>query len=66
MAEWINAQVKEVKNWTDALFSLRVKAPIAPSMPDSTQNWHSKLRANVCSELTLTSMHPMTTCLSST
>ena len=30
MAEWINAQVKEVKNWTDALFSLRVKAPIAP------------------------------------
>ncbi|HCX00799.1 MAG TPA: ferredoxin--NADP(+) reductase, partial [Pantoea sp.] len=24
MAEWVNAQVKEVKNWTDALFSLRV------------------------------------------
>ncbi|WP_409074995.1 ferredoxin--NADP(+) reductase [Pantoea sp. C3] len=28
MAEWVNAQVKEVKNWTDALFSLRVQAPI--------------------------------------
>ncbi|WP_292974276.1 ferredoxin--NADP(+) reductase [Pantoea sp. UBA4549] len=28
MAEWINAEVKEVKNWTDALFSLRVTAPI--------------------------------------
>ncbi len=28
MAEWVNAQVKEVKNWTDALFSLRVHAPI--------------------------------------
>jgi len=30
MAEWVNAEVKEVKNWTDALFSLRVTAPIAP------------------------------------
>ncbi|SUB14397.1 Ferredoxin--NADP reductase [Pantoea agglomerans] len=30
MAEWVNAEVKEVKNWTDALFSLRVKAPIDP------------------------------------
>ncbi|MDL4913167.1 MAG: ferredoxin--NADP(+) reductase [Enterobacterales bacterium endosymbiont of Blomia tropicalis] len=28
MAEWVNAQVKEVKNWTDALFSLRVQAPV--------------------------------------
>lgn len=30
MAEWVNAQVKEVKHWTDALFSLRVQAPIDP------------------------------------
>ncbi|MGD9426401.1 ferredoxin--NADP(+) reductase [Pantoea sp. NSTU24] len=30
MAEWVNAEVKEVKNWTDALFSLRVKAPVDP------------------------------------
>jgi len=30
MAEWVNAEVKEVKNWTDALFSLRVNAPIDP------------------------------------
>lgn len=30
MAEWVNGEVKEVKNWTDALFSLRVKAPIDP------------------------------------
>jgi len=30
MAEWVNAEVKEVKNWTDALFSLRVTAPIDP------------------------------------
>ena len=30
MAEWVNAQVKEVKNWTDALFSLRVQAPVDP------------------------------------
>lgn len=30
MADWVNAQVKEIKNWTDALFSLRVEAPIEP------------------------------------
>jgi len=30
MAEWVNGEVEEVKNWTDALFSLRVKAPIDP------------------------------------
>jgi len=30
MAEWVNAEVKEVKNWTDALFSLRVQAPVDP------------------------------------
>ncbi len=30
MAEWVNAEVKEVKNWTDALFSLRVTAPVDP------------------------------------
>ncbi len=28
MAEWLNAEVKEVKSWTDSLFSLRVTAPI--------------------------------------
>lgn len=30
MAEWINATVKQVNNWTDALFSITVTAPIAP------------------------------------
>ena len=30
MAEWVNAEVQEVKNWTDALFSLRVRASIDP------------------------------------
>ncbi|PIJ49898.1 ferredoxin--NADP(+) reductase [Erwinia sp. OLTSP20] len=30
MAEWVNATVKQVNNWTDALFSLTVNAPIAP------------------------------------
>src|SRR5215475_4983807 len=30
MAEWVNAEVQEVKNWTDALFSLRVRAPVDP------------------------------------
>ncbi|AXF78510.1 ferredoxin--NADP(+) reductase [Erwinia tracheiphila] len=30
MAEWINASIKEVKNWTDSLFSLIVTAPIDP------------------------------------
>ncbi len=30
MAEWVNGEVKEVKNWTNALFSLRIKAPIDP------------------------------------
>ncbi|MCE0492028.1 ferredoxin--NADP(+) reductase [Pantoea sp. Mb-10] len=29
MAEWIDAEVHEVKNWTETLFSLRVTAPIA-------------------------------------
>ncbi|CUU22339.1 ferredoxin-NADP reductase [Duffyella gerundensis] len=30
MAEWVNATVKEVKNWTDSLFSLVVNAPVDP------------------------------------
>jgi ferredoxin--NADP+ reductase len=30
MAEWINAKVKQVKNWTPNLFSIKVNAPIAP------------------------------------
>lgn len=30
MAEWVNASIKEVKNWTDSLFSLIVTAPIDP------------------------------------
>lgn len=30
MAEWVNAQVAEVENWTEALFSLRVRAPVTP------------------------------------
>lgn len=28
MAEWVTAKVQEIENWTDALFSLRVTAPI--------------------------------------
>ncbi|OON38472.1 ferredoxin--NADP(+) reductase [Izhakiella australiensis] len=30
MAEWVNATVKQVNNWTEALFSITVNAPIAP------------------------------------
>lgn len=30
MAEWVNASIKEVKTWTDSLFSLVVTAPIDP------------------------------------
>lgn len=30
MAEWVNARVKKVDNWTESLFSLTVTAPIAP------------------------------------
>lgn len=30
MAEWVNATVKEVRNWTDSLFSLVVNAPVDP------------------------------------
>ncbi|MXP51454.1 ferredoxin--NADP(+) reductase [Pantoea sp. SoEX] len=30
MSDWIDARVHEVKNWTDTLFSLRIKAPICP------------------------------------
>lgn len=30
MAEWVNASVKEVKTWTESLFSLIVQAPVDP------------------------------------
>ncbi|MBK4775274.1 ferredoxin--NADP(+) reductase [Candidatus Pantoea edessiphila] len=30
MSDWVNAQVHEIKNWTNDLFSLRIKAPICP------------------------------------
>ncbi|MFG1175439.1 ferredoxin--NADP(+) reductase [Erwiniaceae bacterium CAU 1747] len=30
MAAWVNARVEKVTNWTDALFSIVVTAPIAP------------------------------------
>ncbi|PPI86913.1 FAD-binding oxidoreductase [Candidatus Pantoea edessiphila] len=28
MSDWVDARVHEIKNWTDVLFSLRIKAPI--------------------------------------
>ncbi|AKC32355.1 ferredoxin--NADP(+) reductase [Candidatus Pantoea carbekii] len=30
MTDWINAEVKDIKHWTDKLFSLRIEAPINP------------------------------------
>lgn len=30
MAEWVNARIKQVNNWTDSLFSITVNAPIDP------------------------------------
>lgn len=30
MAEWVDARIKQVNNWTDSLFSITVTAPIEP------------------------------------
>lgn len=30
MADWVNARIKQVNNWTDSLFSITVTAPIDP------------------------------------
>ncbi|MDI5565318.1 ferredoxin--NADP(+) reductase, partial [Salmonella enterica subsp. enterica serovar Kentucky] len=30
MADWVTGKVTKVQNWTDALFSLTVHAPINP------------------------------------
>ncbi|PPI88029.1 ferredoxin--NADP(+) reductase [Candidatus Pantoea edessiphila] len=30
MSDWVDARVHEIKNWTNVLFSIRVKAPICP------------------------------------
>ena len=30
MADWVTGKVTKVQNWTDALFSLTVHAPVLP------------------------------------
>lgn len=30
MADWVTGKVTKVQNWTDALFSLTVRAPVLP------------------------------------
>ena len=33
MADWVTGKVTKVQNWTVALFSLTVHAPVLPSLP---------------------------------
>lgn len=47
MADWVTGKVTKVQNWTDALFSLTVHAPINPLLQANLPNsdWRSMASA---------------------
>ena len=49
MADWVTGKVTKVQNWTDALFSLTVHAPVLPFTAGQFTSSGWKLKANAFS-----------------
>lgn len=49
MADWVTGKVTKVQNWTDALFSLTVHAPVLPFTAGQFSSLALKSTANASS-----------------
>lgn len=49
MADWVTGKVTKVQNWTDALFSLTVHAPVLPFTAGHSPSLALKSTANASS-----------------
>ena len=53
MANWVTGKVVKVQNWTDALFSLTIHAPVEPFTAGQFAKLGRMLTASACSAPTL-------------